>query len=232
MNRSVRRMMVAVASMAVLGMTATLVGAQTGEVKPAPSPATQISEIPDKFVMPEAQNDYLKRIEMIRMRDGVRLYTVIIVPKAAKDAPIVLTRTPNGTNRYVSNDNPSMEALLPVADIDFARAGYIRVFQDIRGKNGSEGAFELTRPPRGPLNATDTDESTDAWDTIDWLVKNVPQSNGKVGMFGTSTDGSAVVIALLERGCANHRARASPKVFSRRITVSCSNGTIIVIIMN
>ncbi|PYI44280.1 MAG: hypothetical protein DMC57_03045 [Verrucomicrobia bacterium] len=67
---------------------------------------------------------------------------------------------------------------------------------------------------------------------MDWLVKNVPQSNGKVGMFGTSTDGSAVVIALLERGCANHRARASPKVFSRRITVSCSNGTIIVIIMN
>src|SRR5689334_14850032 len=108
------------AGMAVLGMTATLAGAQTGEVKPAPSPATQISEIPEKFVVPEAQNDYLKRIEMIRMRDGVRLYTVIIVPKAAKDAPIVLTRTPNGTNRnYVSNNNPSIEALLPVADIDF-----------------------------------------------------------------------------------------------------------------
>ena len=78
--------MVGVVGLAVLGMTATLAGAQTGEVKPAPSPATQISEIPDKFVMHEAQNDYLKRIEMIRMRDGVRLYTVIIVPKAAKDA--------------------------------------------------------------------------------------------------------------------------------------------------
>ncbi len=201
MNRLTCRVMVAVASLAVLGMTATLAGAQTGEVKPAPSPATQISEIPDKFVMPEAQNDYLKRIEMIRMRDGVRLYTVIIVPKAAKDAPIVLTRTPNGTNRYVSNDNPSMasmEALLPVVDIEFARAGYIRVFQDIRGKNNSEGAFELTRPPRGPLNATDTDESTDAWDTIDWLVKNIPQSNGKVGMIGTSSDGFTVAMALLD----------------------------------
>src|SRR5438270_11898964 len=198
MNRSVWRVMVGVACLAMLGMTATLVGAQTGEVKPAPSPATQISEIPDKFVMPEAEKDYLKRIEMIPMRDGVRLYTVIIVPKGAKDAPIVLTRTPNGTNRYVSNDNPSMEALLPKVDTEFARAGYIRVFQDIRGKNGSEGAFELTRPPRGPLNATDTDEATDAWDTIDWLVKNVPQSNGKVGMIGTAYDGFTVVSALLD----------------------------------
>ena len=201
MNRSVCRMMVGVTGLAVLGMTATLASAQTGEVKRASSPATQISEIPDKFVMPEVQKDYVKRIEMIPMRDSVKLYTVIIIPKAAKEAPIVLTRTPNGTNRYVSNDNPSMasmEALLPVVDIEFARAGYIRVFQDIRGKNNSEGAFELTRPPRGPLNATDTDESTDAWDTIDWLVKNVPQSNGKVGMIGTSSDGFTVAMALLD----------------------------------
>jgi len=190
--------MVAVAGIAVLGMTATVAGAQTGEVKPAPSPATQISEIPDKFVMPEPQKDYLKRIEMIPMRDGVRLYTVIIVPKGAKDAPIVLTRTPNSTAYFVSNNNPSMEALLPAADIDFARAGYIRVFQDIRGKYGSEGAFELTRPPRGPLNATNADEATDAWDTIDWLVKNVPQSNGKVGMIGASSDGFTVAMALLD----------------------------------
>jgi putative CocE/NonD family hydrolase len=191
--------MVGVAGLAVLGMTATLAGAQTGEVKPAPSPATQISEIPDKFVMPEAQKDYVKRIEMIPMRDGVRLYTVIIIPNGAKEAPIILTRTPNGTGSYLSNDKPSLLEELPrVGDIEFARAGYIRVFQDIRGKNKSEGAFELTRPPRGPLNATNTDESTDAWDTIDWLVKNVPQSNGKVGMIGTSYDGFTVTMALLD----------------------------------
>src|SRR5580698_1429728 len=152
-----------------------IVAAITGEpmVVGAPAaapPATQISEIPDKFVMPEPQKDYLKRIEMIPMRDGVRLYTTIIIPKGAKDAPIVLTRTPESANRRISNDNPSMEVLLPEADIDFARAGYIRVFQDMRGKYGSGGAFELTRPPRGPLNATDSDEATDAWDTIDWLV--------------------------------------------------------------
>src|SRR5499425_2900851 len=117
----------------------------------SPAPATQISEIPDKFVMPEAQKDYVERIEMIPMRDGVRLYTVIIIPKGANDAPIVLTRTPNDTGRYVSSNKPSIEALLRVGDVELARAGYIRVFQDVRGKYGSEGAFELTRPPRGPL---------------------------------------------------------------------------------
>ena len=162
------------------------------------SPATQVSEIPDKFVMPEAEKDYLRRTEMIPTRDGVRLYTIIIVPKGAKDAPIVLSRTPNNATRLFSNNDPSMAGLVPAADIEFARAGYIRVFQDVRGKYGSEGAFELTRPPRGPLNATDTDETTDAWDTIDWLIRNVPQSNGKVGMIGSGSDGFMVAMALLD----------------------------------
>ena len=162
------------------------------------SPATQVSEIPDKFVMPEAEKDYLRRTEMIPTRDGVKLYTVIIIPKGAKDAPIVLSRTPNNATRLFSNNDPSMAGLVPSADIEFARAGYIRVYQDVRGKYGSEGAFELTRPPRGPLNATDTDETTDAWDTIDWLIRNVPQSNGKVGMIGSGSDGFMVAMALLD----------------------------------
>src|SRR5258708_18508703 len=130
-------------STAAFALLAAITGApMVVGAPPAPSRAAQITEIPDKFVMPEVQKDYLKRIEKIPMRDGVRLYTVIIVPKGAKDAPIVLTRTPNNAERPVSNDNPSMEALLPKADLDFARAGYIRVYQDIRGKYGSEGAFE------------------------------------------------------------------------------------------
>ena len=162
-----------------------------------PQQATPISEIPDKFVMPEARNDYLKRVEMIPMRDGVKLYTVIVIPKGAKDTPIVLTRTPYNAKERASNNNPSMLSLLPETDVDFTRAGYIRVFQDIRGKYGSEGAYQMTRPPRGPLNATNTDDTTDAWDTIDWLVKNIPQSNGKVGMFGSSYEGFTVVMALL-----------------------------------
>jgi len=162
-----------------------------------PAPTTQVSEIPDKFVIPTERNDYIKRVEMIPMRDGVKLYTVIISPKTAKDAPIVLTRTPYNAQERASNDNPSIFALLSETDQDFEHAGYIRVFQDIRGKYGSEGAYEMTRPPIGPLNGTTTDETTDAWDTIDWLVKNIPQSNGKVGMFGSSYEGFTVVMALL-----------------------------------
>ena len=76
--------------------------------------------------------------------------------------------------------------------------GYIRVFQDVRGKYGSEGDYMMTRPLRGPLNSTATDESTDAYDTIDWLVKNIPESNGRVGMIGSSYEGFTVVMALVD----------------------------------
>ncbi len=86
---------------------------------------------------------------------------------------------------------------LPPSDGVFVRAGYIRVFQDVRGKHGSEGAYLMTPPPLGPLNSTGTDDSTDAYDTIDWLVKHLPESNGKVGMVGSSYEGFTVVMALL-----------------------------------
>jgi uncharacterized protein len=119
-----------------------------------------VSDIPENFTMPDAQNDYIKRVEMIPMRDGVKLYTVIVFPKTAKDAPIVLTRTPYSAKDRASNDSPQILSLLSETDLDFARAGYIRVFQDIRGKYGSEGAYEMTRPPRGPLNSTPGTPST------------------------------------------------------------------------
>jgi putative CocE/NonD family hydrolase len=78
-----------------------------------------------------------------------------------------------------------------------ADGGYIRVFQDIRGKYGSEGDYVMTRPLKGPLNSSEVDHSTDAYDTIDWLVKNVPETNGKVGMLGSSYEGFTVVMALV-----------------------------------
>ncbi len=114
------------------------------------------------------------------MRDGVRLHTVILTPRqAVAPLPMLMLRTPYGVNDYVSY---------------FARrpttawvAGYILVLQDIRGRFGSEGAFDMTLPLSSPRRSTD--ESTDAYDTIDWLVKNVPQSNGRVGVFGISYDG-------------------------------------------
>ncbi|HET8764788.1 MAG TPA: CocE/NonD family hydrolase, partial [Rhodanobacter sp.] len=132
------------------------------------------------------------------MRDGVKLYTVIWVPKGAKDAPIILTRTPYNAAKRERGENPTLLASLPLADEPFAEAGYIRVYQDVRGKYGSDGAYLMTRPPRGPLNATSTDDTTDAFDTIDWLVKHLPESNGKVGMIGSSYDGWTVAMALLD----------------------------------
>jgi putative CocE/NonD family hydrolase len=159
----------------------------------------QQSDIPKKFQAPETGYDYVRREAMIPMRDGVKLYTVMIIPKGAHDAPMVLTRTPyNASRRLARNDSPHMLAVLPMADGAFGADGYIRVYQDVRGKYKSEGDYVMTRPVRGPLNATSVDHVTDAYDTIDWLVKNTPESNGRVGMIGSSYEGFTVVMALLD----------------------------------
>jgi predicted acyl esterase len=125
--------------------------------------------------VPLSSYDYVRREVMIPMRDGVKLYTVIILPKGAHDAPILFTRTPyNASKRTQRSQTIHMLATLPQGDEVFAADGYIRVFQDVRGKYKSEGEYVMTRPVRGPLNPTETDHVTDAYDTIDWLVKNTP----------------------------------------------------------
>ncbi len=156
-------------------------------------------ELTPNFKAPAVDADYVKRVEMIPMRDGVKLYTVIVIPKGAKDAPIVLTRTPyNAVSRAARSNSPRMIEALPLSDEDFVRAGYIRVYQDVRGKYGSEGAYVMTPPPvASGYNPTHADDTTDAWDTIDWLVKNIHESNGRVGMIGSSYEGFTVVMALL-----------------------------------
>jgi putative CocE/NonD family hydrolase len=157
------------------------------------------NDIPKVFTAPTANQDYVKREVMIPMRDGVKLHTVIVAPKGARNAPILLTRTPyNASKRTARNSSPSMMAILPQGDEVFAGSGYIRVFQDVRGKYKSEGDYVMTRPVRGPLNPSATDHVTDAYDTIDWLVKNTPESNGRVGMIGSSYEGFTVVMALLD----------------------------------
>src|SRR5467141_4258268 len=154
-------------------------------------------DIPAKFDVPTSAYDYVKRDVMIPMRDGVKLHTVIVIPKGARNAPIILTRTPyNASKRTERNQSPHMLAVLPQGDEVFAADGYIRVFQDVRGKYGSEGDYVMTRPLKGPLNSSEVDHSTDAYDTIDWLVKNVPESNGKVGILGISYDGFTALMAL------------------------------------
>ena len=156
-------------------------------------------DIPKSFQAPKDSYDYVKREVMIPMRDGVKLFTSIVIPRGAKNAPILLTRTPyNATGRTERFHSGRMLATLPQGDEVFVTDGYIRVFQDVRGKYKSEGDYWMTKPVRGPLNTTGNDHVTDTYDTIDWLVKNIPESNGRVGMIGSSYEGFTVVMALLE----------------------------------
>jgi putative CocE/NonD family hydrolase len=157
-------------------------------------------DIPAKFTPPNTANDYERREVMIPMRDGTKLFTVIMVAKNAVNAPIVLTRTPyDAGSRAKRQTSSALLSTLPLADEMFVKAGYIRVYQDIRGKYGSEGDYIVTRPVIGPLNKTKVDHVTDAYDTIDWLVNkaHLPESNGRVGMIGSSYEGFTVVMALL-----------------------------------
>ena len=154
-----------------------------GLILAAPAAMAQVKllvpggDIPAKFTPPTPARDYDVREVMIPMRDGVKLYTIIVIPKGAMNAPILLTRTPYNAHDRKRSDSASMVNRMPEGDEVFVRDGYIRVFQDIRGKYRSEGAYVITRPPIGPLNRTKVDHTTDAYDTIDWLVKkaNLPQ---------------------------------------------------------
>jgi putative CocE/NonD family hydrolase len=144
--------------------------------------------------------DYVRREVMIPMRDGVKLHTVILVPKGAKNAGILLTRTPYDADAQTSHGSahlgPTVSGYDNATDV-IVEGGYIRVVQDVRGKHGSEGDYVMTRPLHGPLNPTNVDHSTDTYDTIDWLVKNVPESNGRVGILGISYDGFLPLMALV-----------------------------------
>jgi putative CocE/NonD family hydrolase len=155
-------------------------------------------DIPAKFTPDTGSFDYVKREVMIPMRDGVRLETFILIPKGAKNAPMLLTRTPYHAEERVSRfDSPHLAAVVPQMDDTAVAAGYIIVFQDVRGKYGSEGDYVMTRPLKGPLNPTAVDHATDAYDTIDWLVKNVPESNGRVGTIGGSYEGFTTVLSTV-----------------------------------
>jgi putative CocE/NonD family hydrolase len=156
----------------------------------APPPAAVTPMTPDVVasydpVMPWA--DFVRREVMVPMRDGTKLYTVIVMKKGTANGPILLSRTPydahDATHR---NASQRIVDILPAMDAEFVNDGYIRVYQDIRGIHRSQGTWVLTRPIVGPLNNSGIDESTDAYDTIDWLVKNVPESNGRVGAIGSS----------------------------------------------
>src|SRR5689334_6664012 len=159
------------------------------------------SETPSKFNPTNYGFNYERRSVMIPMRDGVKLHTVLLVPKGARNAPILLTRTPYNAEGLTSHANSSdlgsiLNGYDNATDV-IVEGGYIRVVQDIRGKYGSEGDYVMNRPLHGPQNPTNVDHSTDTYDTIDWLVKNIPETNGRVGILGISYDGFLPLMALV-----------------------------------
>ncbi|MDC0748648.1 CocE/NonD family hydrolase [Polyangium mundeleinium] len=147
--------------------------------KPAPEPAPR----PPAFTMTKA---------MVPMRDGVKLETVIFSPvDAKKPLPVLFLRSPYGIPEDASVlENPGVDALR--AD------GYIIAAQNCRGRFGSEGTFVISPPPHDPADPRGVDDATDAHDSIEWFVKNVPGNNGRVGMMGTSYGAWTATMALLE----------------------------------
>ncbi len=180
-----------------------LLSAQASKAQNAPPPKypDYPSETPQELVPKTYSFDYDRRDVMIPMRDGVKLHTVILVPRGAKNAPILLTRTPYDANALTSHAasshlGPILEGYDNATEVIIA-GGYIRVVQDVRGKYGSEGDYVMNRPLHGPQNPTPVDHATDTYDTIDWLVKNIPETNGKVGILGISYDGFLPLMALV-----------------------------------
>lgn len=141
-----------------------------------------------------AQDNFVIRDAMIPMRDGVRLYTVFISPKKnTGNFPVILKRTPyDATWNLNSHASPRLEVSI---GSQFLGDDYIYAFQDLRGRFKSEGEYFMYRAPRGEFNKTETDETTDAWDTIDWIVKNI-ESNGRVGVWGNSYPGWLTLAAM------------------------------------
>ncbi|MBK9436539.1 MAG: CocE/NonD family hydrolase [Chloracidobacterium sp.] len=135
---------------------------------------------------------YSKTDAMVAMRDGVRLYTKIFTPDITNEKlPILLLRTPYGVGDLTSEQ---LNAALP----ELSKDGYIVVQQDIRGRFKSEGQFVMLRQPRDPKDKQAIDESTDTYDSIEWLLKNTKNNNGRVGLSGTSYGGWLTVMGMLD----------------------------------
>ena len=150
-----------------------------------------------KRTSPEAHRlnhffDYVKTDATIPVRDGVKLHAVIVRPKNDMGPlPIMLERTPYGVDGYTGS-------VVNASKPELAQSGYIWVFEDIRGRYGSEGQFVMNRPIVQHLGKTDVDETTDTRDTIDWLLKNVPGNTGRVGVYGVSYPGFLAMMAGID----------------------------------
>jgi putative CocE/NonD family hydrolase len=175
--------------MRLLPSSALLLTVAVSTQSPAPAPAQE----PRRPA--QTRDDFVVREAMVPMRDGVKLFTLILVPKdAAGRLPVLLERTPYDASRAVGGRATTNLDVL--RGTKWVGGGLIHAVQDIRGRFRSEGDYAMYRVPRGEFNPSRTDETTDAWDTIDWLVKNVPEANGRVGVWGTSYPGWLTLAAL------------------------------------
>ncbi|HMK27224.1 MAG TPA: CocE/NonD family hydrolase [Chitinophagaceae bacterium] len=142
---------------------------------------------------------YKKTSAMIPMRDGVRLYTTILSPvNPGKTVPVLITRTPYGASFPIPDDTVVNVTPSNFNSYYLAKDGYIFVFQDIRGKYKSEGKMEIHQPLIHATQKGAIDESTDTWDAVDWLIKNVPNNNGKAGIFGISYPGWLALVGSVD----------------------------------
>ena len=140
-----------------------------------------------------------KKTYMIPMRDGVKLFTLVLYPvNYSKPTPILIERTPYGADFPLKEDSSLNLDRLPAYYGSLIKGGYIFVFQDMRGKFKSEGSFEMNRPLYHLTDKTKTDESTDAYDTVDWLIKNTKNNNGKAGILGISYPGYMALDASVD----------------------------------
>jgi uncharacterized protein len=134
---------------------------------------------------PDLSRTFRRQEVQISMRDGVKLYTDIYIPKKSRERlPFLFTRTP-----YGATNNKGLNTQLTGSYKDFVPDGYIFVFQDIRGRYKSEGQFVMFRVPRDKSDPKAIDESTDTYDTISWLIEHIPNNNGRVGVLGISYGG-------------------------------------------
>ena len=143
----------------------------------------------------DVKANYRKSEHHVAMRDGVKLFTIVYTPRdASRKHPVMLFRTPYSIRPYgVKNYRRSLGP-----SVHFAQRGYIFVYQDVRGKFQSEGEFEVMKPLKlKPAGSKATDESTDTYDTIEWVLKNVPNHNGRVGQWGISYPGWQTVMGMV-----------------------------------
>ncbi len=153
------------------------------------------------YVVAPAQQDnftFYQKKTMMPMRDGIKLFTVILSPVGnTHPLPVLITRTPYGADIPVKEDSTVNITGIPYYG-NMAREGYIFVFQDIRGKYKSEGTMEIHQPLIHATKKNAVDESTDTWDGVDWLIKNVPNNNGKAGIFGISYPGWLALVGAAD----------------------------------